>query len=153
MWDLLFLLEMGRTAYDFETHGLKDIRTYVRNFELPRLDAHSQNDWHFELGRRTAYMPTTNVNKSHQNFLEVRHEKWRYLETIRHLTFEAVSPLKCGAFSLDGGSNLTIMDMLGTNTMLPVSVDTKVAEFFDPRCTLPAVLPEMYPHAPIEIEK
>jgi len=149
---------MGRTAYDFETHGLKNIRTYIRNFELPRPDAltGSQKDWHFLHGRLGGppYVPATDVNKSHKNHLEVRHEKWRYLENIKHLSLEAISPLKCeSVFFLDGRIRTNNMHVLGTNTMLPISVDNNVAKFLDPRCTLPAVLPQMCTHAPIDIEK
>jgi hypothetical protein len=87
---------MGRTAYDFNEHGLKNIRTYVRNFELPRPDALSEKDLLFMLGQGPrATRLATDVNKSHKNTLESRHEKWRYLENIRHLSLEVISPLKC----------------------------------------------------------
>ena len=86
---------MGRSAYDFEDHGLKNIRTYVRNFELPRPDALSERDWLFMLGQEPRTRLATDVNKSHKNTLETRHEKWRYLENIHSLSLEVISPLKC----------------------------------------------------------
>ena len=85
---------MGRSAYDFEEHGLKNIRTYVRNFELPRPDALAEKDWLFMLRKGRTNL-STDVNKSHANNLECRHERWRYLENIRHLSLEVISPLKC----------------------------------------------------------
>ena len=90
---------MGRSAYDFEEHGVKNIRAFVRNFSLPKPDAFIEKDSLFVLGKAHASL-ATDVNKSHENTLESRHEKWRYLENIIHLSLEVICPLKCEYSSL-----------------------------------------------------
>jgi len=85
---------MGRSPYDFERHAYENVRSYVRQFELPRPDPCSERDLLFMLGRGP-YIPSTDINKSHQNHLLCRHERWRTLENIRHISLEAMCPLNC----------------------------------------------------------
>ncbi|KAF9532954.1 hypothetical protein CPB83DRAFT_590328 [Crepidotus variabilis] len=125
---------MGRTAYDFEEYGIDNIRTYVRNFELPRPDPCSEKDLLFMLGRGP-YIPSTDVNKSHQNILHTRHERWRSFENIQHLTLDGISPLKW-------------TNMLPLKANEPID---KASCAIDPRYRLPQVLPDFYTHAPIDI--
>ncbi|CAA7271722.1 unnamed protein product [Cyclocybe aegerita] len=79
---------MGRTPYDFETYGVRDLRKFLKSCELPRPDPCSAIDQLFILG--TAPFPP-NVNKSHKNHILARHEKWRTLENIKLFERELIA--------------------------------------------------------------
>src|SRR6266498_1731966 len=110
-------LLMGRTAYDYDEHGLKNIQTYIRNFELPKPDYHGENDWLLAIGKMP-YNLATDVNKSHQNTLECRHEKWRFLEHIRQVSFDTISPSKCKpSFHIVAAEAKSLSNCLGTSSI------------------------------------
>ncbi|KAJ3517155.1 hypothetical protein NLJ89_g690 [Agrocybe chaxingu] len=119
---------MGRTPYDFETYGVRDLRKFLKSCELPHPDPCSAIDQLFILG--TAPFPP-NVNKSHKNHILARHEKWRTLENIKCIL---VHPGKFFEKELIADS----MNSLDLNE--------------DPRYILPGALPPLYTHAPTDME-
>ncbi|KAH9484310.1 hypothetical protein JR316_0003791 [Psilocybe cubensis] len=70
---------MGRTAQDFETHGVQSMRKYLRSFTLPDPPTCA----HYDL---INLPPVTTKSKSHQNqALRVQPEDYRTLECIRFI--------------------------------------------------------------------
>ncbi|PPQ78106.1 hypothetical protein CVT25_015640 [Psilocybe cyanescens] len=68
---------MGRTAQDFETHGVQNIRRYLRSFTIPEPPPCSYHDM-------INLPPVTAKSKSHQNqALQVQPENYRCLENMR----------------------------------------------------------------------
>lgn len=86
---------MGRTAYDFDAYANRDLRRYLRNFELPKPPLGDVN--FLNLKADVLY------GKSHENGgLSVRHAKWRVLENISSFTMGDLSIKKCELFLLLG---------------------------------------------------
>lgn len=89
---------MGRTAQDFETHGLQSMRKYLRSFTLPEPPLCSYHDM-------INLPPVTAKSKSHQNqALHVQPEDYRNLENMRPIAQTNERLLSCTQFLFWKGS-------------------------------------------------
>ncbi|KDR81585.1 hypothetical protein GALMADRAFT_239626 [Galerina marginata CBS 339.88] len=118
---------MGRSAYDFDTYATRDLRTYLRRFELPKPPPCDQLDMF--------HLPTTTIySKSHENNrLGLRLGKWKKLENMYSIMVE----------------NNSITGWLNRN--IPVKPSFQTDSRTDVRYCLPEKLGSLYSHKPSEM--
>lgn len=112
---------MGRTAQDFETHGVQNIRRYLRSFTIPEPPPCSYHDM-------INLPPVTAKSKSHQNqALQVQPENYRCLENMRPIAQDKEALIHCEAFIFERAqvAERIVFLYIGLDKNMPDSKDVK----------------------------